>query len=217
MSSWESVYAAGEQLNRYPYAEVVSFVKRAGRVMDVSKACGLDIGCGSGVHAQLMASEGAQVVAFDGSPSAIEHAKALHGDARITYSVATLDRFEPGDQRFCLSVDRLSSTYAPVDVVAGFYARLRASLQPGARLFWQGFDPGNSGRALGRFEPSAGTWTGFSSGVFAEKDTIYFFDEDEVDHVFAGYRFLAKKLVKETDVLTGYCHSYWSLELGFEG
>ncbi len=213
MSQWESVYAAGQQLNRYPYAEVVSFVKRFAGQRAMHGLSALDVGCGSGVHAHLMANEGAEVFAFDGSASAIKHAQTLHSHDHIHYSVATLGDFKPEMQIFDLVVDRLSSTYATCKAVTRFYQSLRGSLAPGARLFWQGFDPDNSGRELGRFDDAAGTWTGFSSGVFAPADTIYFFSEDDLDAVFAGYRYLSKRLITDTDLLSGYRHSYWSLEL----
>jgi len=213
MSQWESVYAAGHQLNRYPYAEVVSFVKRFGRQNSLNHLWGLDVGCGSGLHAQLMAEEGAQVLAFDGSPSAIEHAQRLHPHRGITYSVATLGAFDGGGRRFDLVVDRLSSTYANLNTVANFYQSLRNELRPGARVFWQGFDPENSGQASGHFDLEEAIWTGFSSGVFAPADTIYFFSEQDLGTVCAGYRFVSKRLISDTDLLTGYRHSYWSLEL----
>ena len=213
MSSWESVYAAGQQLNRYPYAEVVSFVKRYSRQKPLTGLHGLDVGCGSGVHANLLAQEGAEVVAFDGSPSAIKHARSLHGHDQITYEVATLDGFSPAPRKFDLVVDRLSSTYATRDVVAEFYQGLRTHLSDGARVLWQGFDPENSGRALGHFDDTTQTWTGFASGVFAPADTIYFFTEEDLDIVFAGYRFVSKRLISDTNLQTGYRHSYWNLEL----
>jgi len=213
MSHWENVYAAGQQLNRYPYAEVVSFVKRFAAKRPLSDLAALDVGCGSGVHAHLIAQEGANVFAFDASPSAIEHAQTLHGHDRIRFSVATLGSFTPAVPLFDMVVDRLSSTCAPCAAVTGFYQDLRAVLSPGARLFWQGFDLANSGRELGRYDDEAGLWTGFSSGVFAPTDTISFFSEDDLETVFAGYRFVSKRLISDTDLLTGYRHSYWSLEL----
>ena len=134
MSTWEDIYAAGEQLNRYPYAEVVSFVKRLVRHKPLAGATALDIGCGSGVHAQFLAQEGAGVVAFDGSPSAIEHAQVLHGHPDIAYRVSHLADFDARGSQFALVLDRLSSTYAPIDVLTDFYQGLKDALAPDARL-----------------------------------------------------------------------------------
>lgn len=213
MSNWEKVYAAGQQLNRYPYPEVVSFVKRLGREREVSELTALDVGCGSGVHAFFLAEEGARVLAFDGSVSAIHHAKKIHPHERIDYSVAALSAFSAGDTRYDIVVDRLSSTCASEGEVADFYQRLRAHLAPGARVFWQGFDYENSGRLLGRFDPDVKAWTDFSSGIFAEKDLITFFREADIEAAFAGYSFRSKRIMSDTDLLTGHRHSYWSLEL----
>lgn len=110
MSTWENIYAAGEQLNRYPYAEVVSFMKRLSRDKSLVGATALDVGCGSGVHSNFLANEGMNVLAFDGSPSAIKHAGALHGHPNIEYQTSNLVDFRPTAHQFSLVVDRLSST-----------------------------------------------------------------------------------------------------------
>lgn len=213
MSHWETVYASGAQLNRYPYAEVVSFVKRLARTRPCAGLRALDVGCGSGVHALFLAEEGAEVTAFDGSPSAVAHAKSLHPHARIDYRVSTLADFDLSAGPFDLVIDRLSSIYAGVGGVTDFYQSLRSALAPGARLLWQGFDMENSGRSFGYFDPDIGAWTGFAEGVFAREDTIGFFTEADIAQTFSGYRFLSKRMLSDTNLETGYRHSYWNLEL----
>jgi cyclopropane fatty-acyl-phospholipid synthase-like methyltransferase len=213
MSGWENIYAAGEQLNRHPYSEIVSFVKRRWRGAAPKGATALDVGCGSGVHSALLAAEGANVTAFDASPSAIKHAQKLHGDPRITYQISRFTEFDPQSSRFDMSIDRLASTYATVDVVAAFYQDLRSSLNPDAQIFWQGFDPENTGRELGHYDDDAGLWTGFSSGVFQPDDTITFFTEADLDQIFDGYNVTSKRIISDTNLETGYRHSYWHLEL----
>lgn len=215
MSGWERIYAAGEQLNRHPYTEVVSFVKRRWRGDAAWERTALDIGCGSGVHAAFLADQGAQVIAFDGSQSAVAHAKELHGNPRISYHVSAFAAFDPGQTRFDMVVDRLSSTYATVDVVATLYQNLRKSLNPGAHLLWQGFDPQNTGKELGRYDDEAGLWTGFSSGVFQPDDTITFFTEDDLSRIFAGYTVTSRRILSDDNLDTGYRHSYWNLELTY--
>ena len=216
MSGWEDIYAAGEQLNLHPYSEIVSFVKRRWRGGAPAGAKALDVGCGSGVHAAFLANEGAHVVAFDGSPSAIAHAKQLHASPGISYHVAGFSDFDALGARFDLVVDRLSSTYATVDVVTEFYQNLRRSLIPGAQLFWQGFDPENTGRTLGSFDKKAEIWTGFTSGVFQPFDTISFFTQDDLARIFEGYQMTSKRIVSDVNIDTHYRHSYWNLELTFE-
>ena len=214
MSEWERIYAAGEQLNRYPYSEVVSFVKRRWGRDGARGLTALDIGCGSGVHAALLADQGANVVAFDASPSAVAHAGDLHGDPLITYKVSTFADFQAGRTHFDMAVDRLSSTYATVEVVAGFYQNLRKVLNPGAQLLWQGFDPENTGKSLGNYDAKAGLWIDFSSGgVFAPHDTITFFTEDDLALIFEGYTVCSRRIIGDTNLDTGYRHSYWNLEL----
>lgn len=215
MLNWEEIYAAGQQLNRYPYAEVVSFFKRVGRHTNLDGKVALDIGCGSGVHAQFLAEADAHVFAFDPSASAIKHARKLHPHSSITYQVAGLSDVGLPQNGVDLAVDRLASTYATIDTVTEFYQRLRLVLRPGARLLWQGFDLENTGRSLGEFDASRDIWTGFSSGVFRSDDTISFFAEDDLLRVFEGYDMLSKRVFSDVDLESGYRHSYWNLELGY--
>lgn len=217
MAGWENIYAAGEQLNRHPYAEVVSFVKRRWRGGAPAGACALDVGCGAGVHSALLAAEGAKVIAFDGSQSAVAHAKALHSDPKITYQVSSFAAFDAGTSQFDMVVDRLSSTYATVDAVTEFYQNLRASLAPKAQIMWQGFDPDNTGRALGTYDADAGLWTGFSSGVFQSFDTITFFTQSDLDRIFEGYTATSRRIIADLNLDTDYRHSYWHLELTHDG
>jgi cyclopropane fatty-acyl-phospholipid synthase-like methyltransferase len=215
MSIWENIYAAGEQLNRYPYAEVVSFTKRLVRKTPLIGKTALDIGCGSGVHANFLAEEGMKVVAFDGSHSAIKHAKVLHGHSNIEYQVSNLIDFAPTDRQFSLTIDRLASTYARIDELTNFYQRLKSSLAPDARLLWQGFDMDNTGRTLGTYDDTLRQWTGFSHGVFPKEDRLSFFSEDDLKQVFEGYTVVSKRILSDLDLETGYRHSYWNLELSF--
>ena len=74
-TSWNSTYAAGGQLNRYPADGLVSLVYRlmSGRERRTSSV--LEIGCGAGNNAWFLAREGFRVTAVDGSPHCLDFAR----------------------------------------------------------------------------------------------------------------------------------------------
>jgi len=215
-STWETIYAQGGQLNRYPYSEAVSyFMRRWSRgVPDGFTA--LDVGCGSGVHAALFASRGAQVTAFDFSDSAIDAAQKLFPHPAISYQTASFDGFDPGQTKFDFVFDRLATTCSSLDQVERFYQNLRPALASGAHVFWQGFDWDNSGRALGTYDPQKQCWLDFTGGVFEHLGPTVFFQEDDLARIFKGYRVDSKRIQSDRDVISGYCHSFWMLELSIE-
>ncbi len=212
-STWETIYAQGGQLNRYPYSEAVSyFMRRWSRGVPEGFTV-LDVGCGSGVHSAFFASHGARVMAFDFSAAAIEAARRMFPDPAITYQTASFDGFDPGRTQFHFVFDRLATTHSSLDRVERFYQGLRPALAPAAQVFWQGYDWDNSGRALGTFDAEKQCWRDFSGGVFEHLGPTVFFQEDDLERIFQGYRIDSKRIISDRDVVSGYCHSYWMLEL----
>ena len=212
-SNWEGIYSLGGQLNRYPYSECVAYFKRRWPDRVPAGFRALDVGCGSGVHAHFFATHGADVTAFDFSPSAIKHAREVFATPEIDYRVNSLRDFDAGDLRFDLVFDRLSSTHSSLRDVEHFYQRLRRSLKPGAQVFWQGYTMENSGRALGRYNADTTTWEEFSGGVFENLGQTVFFSEADLEQVFDGYAVDSRRVISDLNLETGYLHSYWMLEL----
>lgn len=69
--SWESMYAQGRSLLRFPDDAVTSALTR-----HQGFSTGLDLGCGAGRHALLMAQMGITSQGIDTSPSSIAHARS---------------------------------------------------------------------------------------------------------------------------------------------
>ncbi|MEM7471496.1 MAG: methyltransferase domain-containing protein [Pseudomonadota bacterium] len=212
-STWEEIYAAGSQLNRFPYSEAVSYFMRRWSKGVPEGFCALDIGCGSGVHSNFFASHGAEVVAFDFSAAAIEAARQMYGKLQIEYLVGSFDMFPRTSDRFDFTFDRLSTTHSTLATVEQLYQRLLPSLKPGASVFWQGYDWENSGRSMGQYDPIRETWDGFTGGVFEHLGPTVFFTEEDVQRVFEGYRVESKRIISDENLMDGYRHSYWMLEL----
>ncbi|MGI9395597.1 MAG: class I SAM-dependent methyltransferase [Boseongicola sp.] len=210
-STWDMIYARGEQLNRYPFAEVVSFFFR-NRPNGQSEAhCALDVGCGSGVHSAFLAEQGLKVLGIDFSESAIAAAQSTHQHADIQFTQAGFEDFDPGELKFDLVVDHCATTHSSVPATEEFYRRLTGWLNPGACVFWQGFAWDNSGRELGR-EQGDGSWSDFSGGVFAPLGRTAFFKEEDVRGIFKNYRLSSLRHLSDCNVNTGHDHTSWIVE-----
>ena len=209
--NWEAIYASGQQLNRHPFSEVVSFFYRNRPALNDRAPSALDVGCGSGVHSDFLACQGYRVVAIDFSASAIDAARQAYPSDAITFRIADFATFDPGDQTFDLVIDRCATTHSSVPTAIGFYQRLRSRLNPGARLFWQGFAWDNSGRLLGQ-DMGDGSWSEFTDGVFRSLGRTAFFTEKDVAEMFAGYRILAFRHISNMDVWTENKHTSWIVE-----
>ena len=214
--AWEEIYAGGQQLNRFAFSEIVSFYFRHRAELAKDSPRALDVGCGSGVHCNFLARQGIAVLGIDFSPAAIDAARAAYPSDNITFQVADFATFEAGEPGFDLVVDRCATTHSTVPTAVQFYHRLRTSLQPGARLFWQGFAWDNSGRDFGR-DVGDGSWADFSDGVFADLGRTAFFKESDLADLFQGYRVLAVRHLSDRDVTTGYNHTSWIVEAEYDG
>ena len=212
-STWEDIYAQGGQLNRYPYSDCVTFFMRRWARGVPDNFTALDVGCGSGIHADFFASNGAGVTAFDFSQSAVTAARSLFPNPAITYQTASFDSFDAGATQFDFVFDRLSTTCSSMDQVERFYQSLRPALATGAQLFWQGFHWDNSGRAFGTYDAEHQRWDNFTAGVFEHLGPTVFFKDADLARVFEGYRIDKKRILSDHDTDTNYTHSYWMLEL----
>lgn len=214
--AWEAIYTSGQQLNRHPFSEVVSFFYRNRPALGSGRLSALDVGCGSGVHSDFLAGHGFQVLGIDFSAAAIAAARETYPSADITFRVADFDAFDPGSAAFDMVIDRCATTHSSVPTAESFYQNLRSALNPGARLFWQGFAWDNSGRPLGR-ELGDGSWSDFSGGVFRALGRTAFFTEEDVARVFEGYRINSFRHLTDRDMETGYEHTSWIVEAGYDG
>ncbi len=215
-SMWEDIYARGEQLSRYPFAEVVSFYFRNRRSDSSCPQVALDVGCGSGVHSAFLAENGCEVLGIDFSKSAIIAAQEQHQNDNIILKHSGFEDFSNHTKEFDFVVDRCSTTHSTRPIVKNFYQNLKPCLAPGAKMFWQGFAWDNSGRELG-VDVGDGSWNNFSGGVFKPLGRTAFFTEQDVRTIFDGYAIQHLRYVCDRDVVANYNHSSWIIEAVFDG
>ena len=96
----------------------------------------LDLGCGPGLYAQMLARAGCTVTGIDISRSSLEHARARAEDAGLTISYRLQDFLtidEPGCYDLVLQAYGELSTFAPA-VRDDLLRRMRTSLAPGGAI-----------------------------------------------------------------------------------
>lgn len=209
---WEQIYEAGEQLNAYPFDGVVSFAFHH-RSRDGSAPRALDVGCGSGVHARLLARLGFDVLGFDPSDSAVAHARAeaeRHG-LTARFETAAIEDVDLGGAPFSMVVDRCSSTHTTPDAIRAFYKRLAAAMAPGGRIHAEFFSEAHDDRALGSLGED-GAWHAFSGGIFAPLGRTCFFDSAGIDAIFEDLTIARKTHVSERDEIACHTRARWVVE-----
>ncbi len=140
---WEEKYAAGSHCNETP----VRFVAEA--LVGAPRGRALDVACGRGRHAIVLADLGYEVDAIDISPLALEYARERAGSRAIRFLESDLDVADLEEQAYqaVVSVDFSSQALAPRLVralapggvlvhVARPYALCQYGPRPGAILDW---------------------------------------------------------------------------------
>ena len=208
---WEKIYERGEQLNEYPYTEVVAFLhqyKKSNGGLNM-----LDVGSGPGDHAALFASQGFYVDAFDASQTAIDFAKDKYGEyENLKFFCNMTDDFV-GTINYDLVLDRLCTSQTGFKSTKSFYSRLTQSLNSGASIFWQGFCSDNSGKSFAlNHNLDEGYWDEFSGGQFAGLGCTTFFTIKDVEAIFKDYDLVDIREIANINHCTNYKANYWQIQ-----
>lgn len=181
---WEDIYKRGEQLNRYPYSNVVSFVIREQPVgLARAETRVLEIGCGAGNNLWFAAREGFQVAGVDASPSAIKFANArfaeegLSGDIRL----GDFTSLPFADDSFDLAINRAAVTQTGLTSAAKAVAEVGRVLKKGGKFYNEIYS--NKTRRGGIPGPDGVTLN--VEGWLAGVGQICFYSKTQLDALFA--------------------------------
>lgn len=188
---WErDVYARGQQLNLWPYSELVSATMRLSRDLDRTKLSVLEVGCGAGNNLWFLAQAGFRVAGLDLSSAAIEFAeqrlRAL-GCAPVDLRVGDFSKLDWADASFDLVIDRgalTQVTYAHLEVALKEIHRVLKSGASMLSFYLFGMD--HSDRSCG-LEVAPGSFDHFQSGEFAAVGLTSFFDESSIRHCWREF------------------------------
>ncbi len=198
---WTELYEAGEQLCRWPWDAIVTFVLReAPRDRPRAEVRILEVGCGAGPNLWFAAREGFSVAGVDASPPAIAEgrrrfeADGLEADLRVADFV---DLPFP-DACFDLAIDRAAITCAGLSVARRAIAELERVLVPGGKLFFNPYSDRHSS-ARGGIPGPDGVTAAIDRGALTGVGQICFYSRSDVDSVFGpGWELLQVEHVEAT-------------------
>lgn len=197
---WEkAIYGKGQQLNRYPFDAVVSFVFRNHpQNKPRSEVKILEIGCGAGNNLWFAAREGFAVAGIDGSPSVIDYARnrfaqdGLSGDLRI----GELVQLPFDKESFDLVIDRAALTHSDFSAAEKTVAEVRRVLLPEGKFFFNPYSDRHSSYSSGH-TGSDGLRVDISGGPLAGTGPVSFYGKRDVIVLFAqGWRLLSLQHVE---------------------
>ncbi|MDA9802802.1 class I SAM-dependent methyltransferase [bacterium] len=124
---------------RFPHEKIVQFLYRnyIGRD-DVSALSALDLGCGNGIHTELLVEMGMSVTGVDVSPTALSKARTRIAAANLTqpfFAEALLSDLEFPSESFDLIISAGVLDYAGVLETRVTASRLADWLRPGGKAF----------------------------------------------------------------------------------
>jgi SAM-dependent methyltransferase len=186
-SSWEeNVYSKGNQLNRYPYIDLISYVYRLfGEDLRAEKVLRvLELGFGGGNNILFFAQEGFETYGIEGSPSA--HAFAVQrvkeknlkaelvvGDfIKLPYSNNFFDLVIDREAIYCNVPDAIREIIKEVHRVlklGGRFITFMYSLEHGSRLL-------DNGKLI-----DINTYI-FDQGKFSGAGITHFFSKEEIQN-----------------------------------
>jgi ubiquinone/menaquinone biosynthesis C-methylase UbiE len=201
--AWQRTYLEGQQLNKYPWSDVVSFVFR-NRPRDLANAeiSVLEVGCGSGPNLMFLAAEGFRTFGLEASPAAVEVAKQRLSAKNLAAEVVVGDftRLPFDDDSLDLVIDRAAVTHADAPSIDKAVREIHRVLKPGGKFLFTPFGDSHSGFAYGTLGTD-GTSSAITKTHLAGFQ-VTFFNATTITRLFAdGWRLLQCTRREEIDML----------------
>jgi cyclopropane fatty-acyl-phospholipid synthase-like methyltransferase len=190
MHSWDRVYAEGRSLLVWPDEMFVRELNCLSRAQGLK---GLDIGCGAGRHALLMADIGMQVKGIDSSGASVETARrraAERGLNNVTFENISLQQLDEEDSSFDVIVIWGVVHYLSAKDQGPILAKIHQLLKPGGMLFATLRSTRDSRCDVSqRVAPNRYRTKYFDAGQDSEKEMVMsFWNEIEVRSLLSEYR-----------------------------
>ncbi len=135
---WNEIYQGGQQLNRYPFDQVVTFVYRHRPSKPREETRILEVGCGAGNNLWFAAREGFRVTGLDGSQAAVDYARNRFAEEGLAgdFHVGSFTSLPFENNSFDLAIDRGALTNVPFGLARQAVAEVQRVLLPGGRFFF---------------------------------------------------------------------------------
>ena len=199
---WESdIYAKGDQLNLWPFTEVVSVMYRELSRWSLSRPPRvLEIGSGAGNNLWALASAGFDCFGIDPSQSAVAFARSRFDSLGLqgSFQIAKGQDLPFIDEFFDFVIDRAAICQIPrIEIPRVLNEALRV-MAPGAAFYSFGlFGSNHSDAKFGQLTES-GSYDNFSKGIFSGVGLTTFFDRPLISELFSQFESL--EVTQRTDV-----------------
>lgn len=196
-SRWETdIYAKSQQVNRYPFDQVVSTVFKFFGDSNRSKIDILELGCGTANNIAFLAQEGFNATGVDGSENAIRLGKELLDSLSLNATLRCLDFSNLscfGDETFDMVIDRGSITHNNRQSITDIIKQVKRILKPNGIFLSVMFSDAHSGVKVGT-RLSDGSFKGFSRGYLKDHKFIFYFasKEDTAEFFDKNFQVLSK-------------------------
>ncbi len=155
--TWErDIYARGQQMNRWPFDAVVSFLFRhAPKNRPHKDVRVLEVGCGTGNNVWFAAREGFNTTGIDGSATAIDLARErlLVEDLTADLHVVDFTQLPFADASFDLAIDRGALTCVGRSAALRALGEISRVLKPSGRMFFNPYSDRHTSARSGRIGP----------------------------------------------------------------
>lgn len=195
-STWNDIYAKGEQFNRYPYDTVVTFIKRnTPKDKRPSELSLLEVGCGAGNNLRFAAEQGFNIAGIDGSPHAIVAAHKILSTYPCDLHIGDFSSLPFENDNFDFVIDRAAVTTVKLDKAKQTINEINRVLKPGG-LFYSELYATNS-----------------TPGVFTLEELSYLYNQETILDLFKDFKIITMTL--STDVImnnqSSAIRAYWKV------
>ncbi|EDU36134.1 class I SAM-dependent methyltransferase [Clostridium sporogenes] len=182
---WEEIYSKGQQLNRYPFDCVVSFIfKNYPRNKQKKDIKILEVGCGAGNNLWFAAREGFNVTGIDISESVIDYAKKRFqkDELKGKFIVGNFDEIANLKEKFDLIIDRAAITNICLDEAKKCVTSIRKALNTDGVMFFNAYSDKHSSCSSGKYSNN-GMVTDIQNR-FSNIKELYFYGRRDIFELF---------------------------------
>jgi ubiquinone/menaquinone biosynthesis C-methylase UbiE len=181
---WNKIYGNGQQLNKYPYSSIVSFLFSTANPFQPNGAQTkiLEIGCGAGNNLWFAAREGFDVTGLDASDAAIEYARKRFSDDGLVgqFDVGDFTDLPYEDDSFDLAFERAALSQTPKRSAKDAVTEIARVLCSGCLFYAEIY----SDRVTSRGVKSNGGLMTEVEGPYAGVGQIAFYSKNEIEYLF---------------------------------
>jgi SAM-dependent methyltransferase len=114
----------------------------AGLAASASVSCAVDLGCGTGTLARMIASRGTRVVGVDPDPEMLRVARSKDPEGRVDWRLGYSEVLDPESAEFAVMSGHVAQVFVEDDAWLAALRDLHRTLVPGGLLAFESRNPG---------------------------------------------------------------------------